>query len=87
MASFVTNLTDTELDLKGATLVLPALSLGNVPQLALDLWINSRKPPRVALINSEHLTAACGYGFYVSLVCCVLLVSPHSLTHLSPVLP
>ncbi|WOO84684.1 Proteasome assembly chaperone 2 [Vanrija pseudolonga] len=43
--------------LKGATLIIPSVSLGNVPQLAADLIVSSLGLKRVAFLGTGNTTA------------------------------
>lgn len=46
--------------LRGATLVLPVVAVGNVGQLAADLLINTLRLPRVARLQDDALLPAAG---------------------------
>ena len=50
--------------LRGATLVLPVVAVGNVAQLAADLLINSLRLPRVARLADDALLPAAGHRGY-----------------------
>ncbi|KAL4425590.1 hypothetical protein ABPG75_009606 [Micractinium tetrahymenae] len=50
----------TETSLRGATLVLPVVSVGNAGQLAVDLLINTLQMPRVARLQDDALLQAVG---------------------------
>ena len=45
---------------EGYRLLLPSVSVGNVPQLALDLLINTATLPRVGWIKDDHLLPVVG---------------------------
>ena len=45
---------------EGYTLLLPCVSVGNVPQLALDLLVNTAALPRVGWIKDDHLLPVVG---------------------------
>ncbi|KAJ2635752.1 hypothetical protein GGF40_003411 [Coemansia sp. RSA 1286] len=49
---------------QGSTLVVPAVSIGNVPQLAVDLLINTLQLPRIGVIDSPLLTPISGSAGY-----------------------
>eukprot|EP01134_Creolimax_fragrantissima_P000679 CFRG0679T1 len=55
---FVSSVSQT--DFSGCTLVIPAVSLGNVPQLAIDLIINTLRPQRVGHIHDRSLLPVFG---------------------------
>ncbi|KAG2217857.1 hypothetical protein INT45_012772 [Circinella minor] len=46
--------------LAGSTLILPSVSIGNVPQLACDLVINTLQPDRVGFISNEAVMPIAG---------------------------
>ncbi|KAJ2159391.1 hypothetical protein GGF46_003055 [Coemansia sp. RSA 552] len=46
--------------LKGSTLVLPTVSVGNVPQLAVDLLINTLRARQIGTIDSPSLAPMSG---------------------------
>lgn len=50
--------------LAGATLLLPVVSVGNVPQLAADLLINTLHLPRAARLDDPALLPAVGHRGY-----------------------
>ncbi|KAI8325978.1 hypothetical protein GQ54DRAFT_161397 [Martensiomyces pterosporus] len=45
---------------QGSTLILPAVSIGNVPQLAVDLLINTLSLPRIGIIDTGSLIPMSG---------------------------
>ncbi|KAJ1960909.1 hypothetical protein GGI12_003545 [Dipsacomyces acuminosporus] len=45
---------------KGSTLILPAVSIGNVPQLTVDLIINTLKLPRIGILDTSSLIPVSG---------------------------
>ncbi|KAF9956518.1 Proteasome assembly chaperone 2 [Mortierella alpina] len=45
---------------KGTTLILPAVSIGNVPQLTTDLFLSTLKLDRVGCIEDENVIAVVG---------------------------
>ncbi|KAJ2807265.1 hypothetical protein H4R20_001353 [Coemansia guatemalensis] len=45
---------------KGSTLVLPSVSIGNVPQLAVDLLINTLQASRVGILDSSSVMPISG---------------------------
>ncbi|KAJ2119468.1 hypothetical protein GGH19_000116 [Coemansia sp. RSA 1807] len=44
----------------GSTLILPSVSIGNVPQLSVDLLINTLEATRVGIIHSPYLVPISG---------------------------
>ncbi|KAJ1932376.1 hypothetical protein FBU59_006391 [Linderina macrospora] len=44
----------------GSILLLPAVSIGNVPQLAIDLFVNTLQLPRIGILDTPHLTPLSG---------------------------
>ena len=59
----VINLTPS-LSFSGATLVIPAVSIGNVGQLAMDLIIETTQAPRVARLSHPMLLPCAGTGAF-----------------------
>lgn len=51
-------------DLAGSTLVIPAVSIGNVGQLAMDLIIETSKAPRIGRLIDPSLLPCAGSGSY-----------------------
>ena len=51
---------DCPTTLEGYTLLLPCVSVGNVPQLALDLLVNTAALPRAGWIKDDHLLPVVG---------------------------
>ncbi|KAJ1644368.1 hypothetical protein J3B02_003988 [Coemansia erecta] len=49
---------------QGSTLVVPAVSIGNAPQLAVDLLINTLQMLRIGVIDSPLLTPISGSAGY-----------------------
>jgi len=47
-------------EFKGSTLLIPSVSVGNVPQLACDLLIATLKIPLVGYLHSSYIYAAVG---------------------------
>lgn len=47
-------------EFKGSTLVLPSISIGNVPQLAIDLLITTLTVPLVGYLTSPYLVPCAG---------------------------
>jgi len=45
---------------KSSTLILPSVSIGNVPQLAIDLIITTLKIPLVGYLTSPYLVPCAG---------------------------
>jgi proteasome assembly chaperone 2 len=45
---------------KSSTLLIPSISIGNVPQLALDLLITTLKIPLVGYLTSPYLVPCAG---------------------------
>ncbi|KAJ1726629.1 hypothetical protein LPJ61_005057 [Coemansia biformis] len=45
---------------KGSTLVLPSVSIGNVPQLAVDLLVNTLQATRIGIIDSPSTLPVSG---------------------------
>ncbi|KAJ1941134.1 hypothetical protein GGF37_003685 [Kickxella alabastrina] len=56
--------TSTEITTRGSTLILPAVSIGNVPQLAVDLLINTLRMQRIGVFDSASLTPVSGPAGY-----------------------
>ncbi|KAJ2787876.1 hypothetical protein GGI15_000384 [Coemansia interrupta] len=54
----------SKINTEGGTLVVPAVSIGNVPQLAVDLLINTLRAPRIGVIDSPALTPISGPAGY-----------------------
>lgn len=52
------------LDLRGATLVLPVVAVGNVGQLAADLLISTLRLPRAGRLADDALLPAVGGAAY-----------------------
>lgn len=50
--------------LEGSTLIIPSISLGNVPQLTVDLLIENLKIPRLGLWYTEALIPVSGPAAY-----------------------
>ncbi|KAJ2304527.1 hypothetical protein IWW55_002382 [Coemansia sp. RSA 2706] len=46
---------DTAASTEGSTLILPSVSIGNVPQLAVDLLINTLRATRIGIIHTPSL--------------------------------
>lgn len=51
---------DPRVDIQSCNLVVPSISIGNVPQLAIDLIINTVKPKYVGFIVHEHVVPVVG---------------------------
>ncbi|KAJ1822167.1 Proteasome assembly chaperone 2 [Coemansia sp. RSA 2599] len=49
---------------QGSTLLVPAVSIGNVPQLAVDLLINTLQTSRIGILDSPSLTPISGTAGY-----------------------
>src|SRR5579859_7951884 len=47
-------------EFKSSTLILPSISIGNVPQLAIDLLITTLKLPLVGYLTSPYLLPCAG---------------------------
>ena len=47
-------------EFKGSTLIIPSVSIGNVPQLAVDLLIATLKVPLVGYMSSPYLVPCAG---------------------------
>src|SRR5271170_6833127 len=47
-------------EFKSSTLIIPSISIGNVPQLALDLLITTLKIPLVGYLTSPYLVPCAG---------------------------
>jgi hypothetical protein len=47
-------------EFKGSTLVLPSISIGNVPQLAVDLLVTTLTVPLVGYLTSPYLVPCAG---------------------------
>jgi proteasome assembly chaperone 2 len=47
-------------ELKASTLIFPSVSIGNVPQLAIDLLITTLKIPLVGYLPSPYLVPCAG---------------------------
>lgn len=47
-------------EFKGSTLLIPSVSIGNVPQLTCDLLIATLKLPLVGYLHSSYIYAAAG---------------------------
>eukprot|EP00271_Cylindrocystis_brebissonii_P011433 TRINITY_DN2900_c0_g1_i1.p1 TRINITY_DN2900_c0_g1~~TRINITY_DN2900_c0_g1_i1.p1 ORF type:complete len:348 (-),score=82.82 TRINITY_DN2900_c0_g1_i1:272-1315(-) len=50
----------TSASLKGKTLVLPSVSIGNVGQLAIDLLVETLNPPRACFLEEPHVLPCVG---------------------------
>jgi len=56
--------TDVPISSEPSTLFIPALSIGNVPQLVLDLFATSLSLQHICHIDSDLLLPLCGYDTY-----------------------
>ncbi|KAJ1954974.1 hypothetical protein EC988_002141 [Linderina pennispora] len=56
--TFVT--TADDVSTADSILVLPAVSIGNVPQLSIDLFVNTLRLPRIGIIDTAHLIPLSG---------------------------
>ncbi|XP_046406480.1 proteasome assembly chaperone 2 [Ischnura elegans] len=48
----------------GCTVIVPSISIGNVPQLAVDLLVSSLKPALIGYIHHENLIPVVGANAY-----------------------
>ncbi|KAF4366888.1 hypothetical protein F8388_013953 [Cannabis sativa] len=56
---------DKHLDKDCSTLIMPALSIGNVGQLAMDLLVSTMKPERVGYLDTPFVLPCVGNDAYV----------------------
>lgn len=47
-------------DFKSSTLIIPSVSIGNVPQLAIDLLVHTLHIPLVGYLTSPYLVPCAG---------------------------
>jgi proteasome assembly chaperone 2 len=55
---------EEDVSLTGSTLIVPAVSIGNVGQLAIDLIIETSKALKVGRFADENILPCCGAGSY-----------------------
>ncbi|KAG8234911.1 hypothetical protein J437_LFUL013388 [Ladona fulva] len=55
---------EKSVDISESTFIIPSISVGNVPQLAVDLLVNNAKPEYIGFIFHEHLIPIIGPNAY-----------------------